>query len=287
MGEVFADRLQVTVDRMGYRDLRDKLLPMLQGLGCAPDVDDPATETGLWREPDGGTLKVTRYGQVAAVGASGRFLALLRAASMLGEFLHTLGTEPHKVTVLDATMDVHVDAPPVLEELYQRGTSGDGVQLSRKRVKPTAITKVMGQREDGRESGTIYFGSRKADVRLAVYDKQHERFYHGVEDALPGVRYELRLRGGQVTLADVYAPASVFWHHMHRTLPRPDGVPPWLPGDTGYTLPRQPVLEPLERLRRRLVHSPDIAEIVRLADSLPGGRATLLRELRWAYPLKD
>ena len=287
MAEVFADRLQVTVDRMSYRDLRGKLLPLLQGLGCAPDVDDPGTETGLWREPDGGTLKVSRYGQVAAIGASGRFLGLLRAASMLGEFLHALGSEPHKVTVLDATMDVPIDAPPVVAAIYSRATTGDGIQLSRKRVRATAVTKVFGQREDGRESGTVYIGGRMADVRLAVYDKQHERFYHGVEDAQPGVRYELRLRGGSVTLADVYAPAAVFWHHMHRVLPRPDGVPAWLPGETGYSLPRRPVLSPLERLRKRLVNSPDIADVVALADSLPGDRATLLRELAWAYPHKD
>jgi hypothetical protein len=283
MGEVFADRLQVTVDRMAYRDLRSRLLPLLHSVGAAPDFDQPADESGLWREPDGGTFKVTRYGQVAACGASGKFLFMLRAASLLGEFLHILGSEPHKVTVLDATLDVPVDAPPVVTAFYDRATTGDGFQLSRKRVKPTAVTKVFGQREDGRESGTVYLGSRKAEVRLKVYDKQHERFFHGIE-ASPGLRYELTLKGGLVTLADVYAPSPVFWHHMHYILQRPQGVPVWFPGAVGYTLPRRPLLSPLERLRMRILKSADLSEIVRLCDELPGGRAQLLDEINTAFP---
>lgn len=288
MGEVFSDRVQVTIERMGYRDIRSLLLPLLQTLGAYPDLDDPATEKGLWRHVDGGTLKVARYGKVAAIGASGRFLSTLRAAKMLGEFLHILGTEPHKVSVLDATLDVPVDAPPVVAAFYARATGPEGVQLTRKRVASTEVTKVVGQRPDGRESGTIYAGGRQAETRLKVYDKQHERFFHGVMDAAPGVRYELTLKSGQATLSDVYDPTGIFWHHMHRILDKPENVLPWVRNELGSTLPVSLVLTPLERLRRRVEMSPDMAELVRLSreccEDRDAARELLATTIAWAYP---
>lgn len=288
MGEVFADRMQVTIDRMGYRDLRTLLLPLLQSLGAYPDMDDPATEKGLWRHVDGGTLKVARYGKVAAIGASGKFLGALRAAKMLGEFLHTLGSEPHKVSVLDATLDVPVDAPPVVNAFYDLATGPEGIQLTRKRVAPTEVTKVFGQRLDGRESGTVYAGSRHSETQLKVYDKQAERFYHGIMDAAPGVRYELTLKSGQVSLSDVYDPTGVFWHHMHRILPKPANVTPWVQNAMGNSFPRLVPLTPLERLRRRVEMSPDMAELVRLsrdcAESREAAQVLLATTIAWAYP---
>lgn len=286
MSEVFCDRFQVTVDRMAYRDMRDRLLPILHSIGCETKVDQPGEESGLWRSPTGGTFKVKRYGQVAGLGASGRFLMDLRAASMLSEFLHTLGSEPHKVSVLDATMDAAEDAPPVVHAMYSRATTGDGVQLSRKAVPHTGVRKYFSQRLDSRESGSVYIGARTAEVQLKVYDKQHERQCAGVLDTPPCVRYELTLRTGQATLADVYDPQSLFWQYMEHVLPRPPGVAQWVARGEGYSLPRKPALDVLERLRKRLTHSADIADVVRLADLLPGGRDALLRELSWIYPVK-
>lgn len=300
MGEVFADRLQVTIERMAYRDVRSLLLPILQTLGAYPDMDDPATERGLWRHVDGGTLKVSRYGKVAAIGASGRFLSALRAARMLGEFLHTLGTQPHKVSVLDATLDVAADAPPIVAAFYDRATGLEGIQLTRKRVPATEVTKVFGQRPDGRESGTVYAGSRHAETQLKVYDKQNERFFHGIMDAAPGVRYELTLKSGQATLSDVYDPTCIFWHHMHRILDKPAHVIPWVRNELGNTLPVSLVLTPLERLRRRVELSPDMAELVRLSRECSTSRVQigclsrgeardaahklLETTIAWAYP---
>lgn len=282
---VFADRFQMTIDRMGYRDLRDQFLPILHSIGAAPDFDKPSEECGLWRLASGGTFSTKRYGPVAAIGASGQFLAALRAAAMLGEMLATLGNEPHKVTVLDATMDVPVDAPPVVTEFYRRAVNPEqGFRLTRKRVLSTQVTKVFGQRSDGRESGTVYLGSRQADARLKVYDKQHERFFHGVQ-AGPGVRYELTIKGGQVTLRDVYEPAGVFWAHMQHVLPRPASAPNWELGATGYSLPRRPVLDPLDRLRARIASSADLADLLALVDTLPGGRSLLLPEFARAHPV--
>lgn len=285
MHDVFTDRLQVTIDRMGFRDMRSRLLPLLHSIGASPDVDLPSEERSLWRLDSGGTFSTKRFGEVAAIGASGQFLAALRAAQLFGNFLSTLGTEPHKVTVLDATMDVPVDAPPVLDQFYRKATSGEGFRLSRKRVLATQVTKVFGMRTDGRESGTIYLGSRHADLRLKVYDKQHERFFHGVETG-PGVRYELTFKGGRVNLRDVYDPAPAFWSVMQNILPRPEGVPFWQIGASGFTLPQRAVPSPVERFRARLHGSADLAELIALADSMPGGRGFLRDEIDRAFPVR-
>lgn len=285
MVEVFADRMQVTIDRMGYRAMRDKLLPLLNSLGCSVGYDSPGEEAGLWTEPEGGTFKVAKHHAVAALGASGRFLAKLRTAQLLGEFLHLLGEDPHKVTVLDATMDVQQDAVPVVHALFKRATTGEGVRLTRKRVPLTGVTRLMGLRADGRESGTVWVGLRGADIRLKAYDKQLERAAKGV-DIGPCMRYELSIKSGAITLADVFDPTRVFWNYMQHLLPRPVGLSDWLPGAMGFTLPRKPVLSVLEQLRARLTYSTDIASLVRLVDQLPDGRAVLLRELAWVYPDK-
>lgn len=285
MAEVFADRMQVTMDRMAYRSMRELLAPILNGMGAATCYDRPECEEGLWKLTEGGTFKAARFGQVVGLGASGQFLAALRGAGMLGEMLHALGSEPHKVTVLDATIDYALDAPPIVQAMYTRATTAPGVQLSRKRVKLTDVSKMFSQREDGRESGTVYIGSRQANTRLKVYDKQHERFYHG-HDTAPGVRYELTLKAGTLTLRDVYEPTAVFWHYMSDILPVPSDTPAWAAGALGYCLPRKAILTPREQLRQRVAYSSDLAAIVHLADQLPGGRATLLSEIAWAFPLK-
>ncbi len=284
MPPVFADAVQITFDRADWRPVRDLLLPLLDTLGCETRVDRPADEAGLWRAPTGGSLKTERYGGVVALGASGQFLAHLRAHDLLNTYLATLGTVPHKVTRLDATMDVDVDAPPVLHRLVKRARTGDGLQLTRKRILSAHVTTMLSTRLDGRLSGTAYMGSKTAPVRLCLYDKQKERVDAGVLDAAPCLRYELRLRNGLPTLRDVSAPASIFWHHMRTVLRRPAGVPEWTPALDAFRPERVP-LDADYRLRRRVEGSPDIAALVALADSLPGGRARLHAEIDWAYPV--
>jgi hypothetical protein len=167
---------------------------------------------------------------------------------------------------------------------YERATTGEGFQLSRKRVAASDVLKVFGPRLDGRESGTVYIGARHAEARLKVYDKQHERLSHGVLDALPGVRYELTLKRPGLSLRDVYAPAPVFWHHMAGVLPRPAAVGPWEAFGCGFQLPRRDVPDPIDRFRMRLMCSSDLASLLALAETLPGGRSLFLRELESAFP---
>lgn len=120
---------------------------------------------------------------------------------------------------------------------------------------------------------------------MRVYDKQAERLFHGVERG-PGVRYEVTVKNGLPSLRDVFEPAPLFWHHAQGVLPRPLGIPEWEPGSLGMSLDPVPVpvRDTLELLRAKLTWSPDIRRMVELADQLPGGRAELLRELRYMFP---
>ncbi len=286
MSAVFADALQVTFDRSDWRSLRSNLLPLFDHIGLGTLLDRPSEEVGLWQLPRGGTVKVKRWPSVVSLGAMGQVLEAMRVHSLLNEYLSIIGTVPHKVTRLDATMDVSVDAAPTLHRLVKRARTGDGIQLSRKRVPAAHVKTSLGLRPDNVLSGTAYFGLPSAPVRLCVYDKQLQRIeVLGQLDAPPCLRYELRLRNGLPTLRDASLPASVFWHYMGEVLRRPAGISEWSPALDTFT-PERVVLDSDYRLRRRVESSVDLAAMVALADSLPGGRAALHREIDWAYPVQ-
>lgn len=285
--DVFADALDVTLDPLDWRPLRLALLPLFDQLGLSTVLDVPAESSGQWRTADGrGTFITQRHPTVTKIGASGHLLGILRTAKLLDTFLSHVGSHPHKVTRLDASMDLPVDAPPLLRQLLRRARTGDGLQLTRKRVPKLDVDAHLSLRLDNRLSGTGYFGSRTAPVRLCVYDKQHEQQSKGAFDAPPCLRYELRFRNGQPTLRDVSAPAAIFWHHMSGILRPPVGVLPWSPSQDPFR-PTPTTLDPDYRLRRRVESSPDLRAMVSLARQMHGssGLDVLLREIVDAYPL--
>lgn len=244
------------------------------------EVDDDRSV--LWRSPDAsGTVKAQRVGKVWSVGCSGAVCAGLRAAGAFLGYLSAIASVPHRVTRLDATHDVPEDAAPVVEDVASRGRAGQ-LALTRKSIPPGEVMTILAARPDGVVSGTVYCGSRRASVRMVIYDKRLERARFGLTDTGPLTRYELRLKAASgVTLRDCADPSGVFWHHAApQWLPAPPDAPAWVPHGTGFDIvPSVPDL-PAARLVRRVQASADLRALVALADeSGPYGFSLLVTEM--------
>ena len=261
----FCDFISATVPEDEWHDLRREVSAELDALGMAVDFDrDKET---LWRDPHGdGTVKAKSINGVRAISATGAVCAGLRVAGRFASFLAAIASRPHRVTRLDASLDVVEDAPPALDAAVEKGRAGH-VALTRKAVRPRDVTTFYGVRADGRVSGTAYFGTVNADVRLCMYDKQHERVSRGLPDVGPLTRYEMRLRSGcGITMRDAHDPAPVFWHFMpDEILSSPVGVVEWVAGGSGFDFERAAPLSPVERLYRRIDDSPEVIALMRLA----------------------
>ena len=263
MSEVFCDHLSVTTPLDEWESIRQDLAPVFDSIGAALEYDSEGDT--LWRAGTG-TCKAKRYGLVTLLSATGAFLAGLRAAEMFGSYLATLGSRPHSVTRLDASLDVKQDAAPVIAALVGKVSSETGLRVTRKRVRPADCSRFVHRREDGQDTGTVYLGPKDADVRPCIYDKRQERLDKGLCDVGPLTRYECRIRKGMSpTLADAYGPAAIFWRFMGDVLPVPANAPTWSPSDTGFVLPVRIPDNAAQRLVRRLDASTDLRDMIRLA----------------------
>jgi hypothetical protein len=283
---VFADNVGVSVPRDDWAALRARVAPLLDRAGLCVEVD--AEDGVLWRqrrEEGSGTVKATRRGAVFCLGASGSVCAVLRAVGLFRDYLHAIGQGPHRVTRLDATLDVPGDAAPVVRQVIADGYAGR-ISLTRKAVLANQVSVHLGMRFDGVESGSVYLGSRHADVQLLVYDKAKER-HDKCGTAVPHTaRYELKLRSGVgCTLRDCAEPAGVFWHYMPaNVLPRPSAAPTWVQGAGGFSIVRGPAPEPAQVLKRRVSESPEVGRLLELAAAVgPRGFDFLVGELRRRY----
>jgi hypothetical protein len=277
----FCDFLGVTVPSEVWDELRLEVSAELDSIGMRVEVDEDRSV--LWRTPDSfGTVKANRVGKVWSLGASGAVCAGLRVAGRFNDFLAAIGTRPHRVTRLDASLDVQADAPPIVAEVTRSGRAGE-LSLTRQAIKPSDVTTFGGVRPDGQVTGTVYLGPRRGSARMVVYDKQHERISRKLSDCGPLTRYELRLRAASgVTLRDAAEPASVFWHHVAPDfLPSPSDAPAWVPGGSGFTIERTPPPLPAARLLRRIEGSVELAALVALAESCgPYGIELLVSRIR-------
>ena len=270
MTEVFCDDLRVTVPLDFWPDVSGPLAAVLADVGMAPEFRDDKREQ--WRV-QGGTVRTETYRVVRSVSASGQALARMRAMGLLGGFLATLGAVPCKVTGLHATLDREEPTPEVLERLMVKAASPEGLRAGRKRIPLGDLQRYLVRLPDGTDTGSIYCGPKTNEIRPVVYDKREERMAKGLPD--PGVditRYELRLRDVGATLRDAFDPTAIFWKYMAPDfLPAPENVPEWVPHGEGYALDKPVPLSPAERLSRRFMDSLDVADLVKIAASFPGG----------------
>lgn len=245
------------------------LVSGVSGVAAFPD--------GGWRFESGGLIRASSRGLVGVISCSGVALVELRAASLFGEYLRAVSSESHRVTRLDAALDLAIPAPVFLDGLYARANRGE-VRLSHK---PAPAKRWVGLNAVGEETGTVYLGGHTAKVRLAAYDKRQERLDRGLPDPGPWLRVELRGSADLgVSLRDAWDPAPFFWHYCSGVLSRPSGVPAWVPGGVGFELPPKPVLDPADAFEKRLSNSVELRDLVSQALSVPGGVWRLKRFLR-------
>jgi hypothetical protein len=263
----FCDFLGVTVPADEWDGLRLDIAAELDAIGMSVEVDEERMV--LWRSPNArGTVNAKRVGLVWALGCSGAVCASLRLGGRFNAYLAAIGSRRHRVTRIDASVDYAVDAAPIVAAVATAGQNGE-LSLTRKRIRPSDVETHIGVRADGARTGTVYLGAKNADVRMMVYDKQHERMHKwGLPDTGPLTRYELRLRAGTgITLRDAAEPAAVFWNYASPDfLPTPPGTPAWVSGGTGYYLEPHIPLLPAQRLKRRVESSRDLAALVGLAN---------------------
>lgn len=245
------------------------LVSGIRGVAAWPD--------GGWRFESGGLIRASSRGLVGVISCSGTALVELRAAAIFGEYLRAVSSEFHRVTRLDAALDLAIPAPPFLHDLYAKANRGE-VRLSHK---PAPAKRWVGLNAAGEETGTVYLGGHTAKVRLAAYDKRQERLDKGLPDPGPWLRVELRGSSDLgISLRDAWEPAPFFWHYCSGVLPCPSGVPAWVPGGVGFELPPKPALDPADAFERRLSYSVELRDLVSQALSVPGGVFRFKKYLR-------
>jgi hypothetical protein len=223
-----------------------------------------------------GMLKVTHAHRFAKVSMSGGCCASLRASGLWDEALFILGSSPHRVTRLDAALDVSLDAADVLDKLRRKYPAGE-VFLSRKAQRVTEFTSI---RADGRRSGTYYVGHKdKARQSIRVYDKSLQMLDVYGESIATTTRYEVTARKDYgATLRDAAVPESIFWHiAAPAILKAPKGVPVWTPNLDQVWTHKASTFTAYEVMRNRVENSPELDALLDLADSVgPCGRTMLL-----------
>lgn len=227
-----------------------------------------------------GTMLLARRGGVLIVGFSGGTIAGMRASGTWAGVLRVLVDLPHRVTLLDAAYDVAEEAAPTLESLYEK-YKRSGVRFGQRAVGVSKTGWKVGV--TGNESGTVYFGTRKSEVRARVYDKRQERIDRKHEDPGPLIRYEVTVTGkaAAISLRDAWDPTALFWHYAGgRLLDRPSGIPAWVAGGIGFDIKRSEPRSAYERLQRFLSDNPNWFRLLELADACgPGGRRLVINKL--------
>ena len=270
---VFCDYLSVTYAPDNVPDLEVGRLFLDSGMSPTP-----AVRPGVVGYSFGGSVATVRKsGHWAKIEAPGQVLAHLRAQRQFLDYLSLLSESPHRVTRLDAALDVAEDFPQVRRRLHAQ-YPGMMANLGRKVVK---CSELVGPRADGQISGTYYVGRRgSTQTLLRVYDKMKEAADKRGQVLAATTRYEVEVgRKMGATLRDAAEPASLFYHVASPGfLERPPGVPPWESRAVGGWDHERTSCTPYERLKRFVGTSADLDTMLRLAEDLgPHGLETLAR----------
>jgi hypothetical protein len=270
------DRLTVTVPRSHDAALRDVQAETGLMLSATPSPKIP----GLWVLPEGGTLLYTVRPGFAMLEASGRALTALRAAHVFGDYLSALGALPHRVSRLDAALDIPIRSAPELHRIYALGKGGM-ISLSRKRLQPTEVGQWFSPAlypDEPLDTGSVYLPKKAEGTKrqyATVYDKRQERLARGYPDPGPLLRLEaVAARGKGATLGDAWDPTGIFWDIIAPDIwPCPPDTPAWASGAHPWVGEGLVPTSVAVRLDRYL-EGPAGAELVRLA-GFPSGLAVI------------
>lgn len=280
VGRPFADYLNVSTPVDIADELREAVIPVLEGAGSFQEVApgliqfyDIGVRKGQVVPVPAGTVKFGRRGRVATLSTSGAVLRLLRASGALPEYLAAIATLPHRVTMLHVTADYHLpDVPAAIHQVKEAAYAGE-LSLTRKRVLPAQCQHVFSVDIDGRETGTVYLGQRaNADVWAKVYDKRHERLSRGFPEPGSLCRVEIACMSDVgATLRDAFDPFDLFFHYAGRSLVE---VPPefagWSANGEGYVLGERRERTLFERMENLIAGSLDIRRLADLALAVYG-----------------
>lgn len=260
-GSSFADYASFSMPLDRHDEALEGVLPVLDEIGCYRDRE------GLYRAGSGTVMcsKLPARG-LGIISATGHILTLLRAQDLLGQFLHSVASVPHNVTRLDASMDLPLYSPPVLASLYKLANNKK-IKLSRKSVRPEEIMgPVLYEPPSSRKTGTLYLGSRKAEISAAIYDKRQEVHKRtGVDPGSDLLRIEARIRSGMSpSVRDVYEPTPIFHRFMQPSIVHGYDGPEWVcTAGEGFSVPRRDL--PLgQRVKTLIEVSPDLARLSEL-----------------------
>lgn len=276
--DVFCDWLDVTYapDDCPYPDVNRLLL----AAGYAVTYSDGVVFGYAPPAPCTGSLQVKHSSRWARISASGGVCSHLRDSGHWLEFLSALSSSPHKVTRLDAALDLPMDGADLVAAMRQRYPDGS-CSLGRKSI-PTSL--MLNIRPDGRETGTWYAGHRtRARTTARVYDKAWEMAQKFDKQLPPTARVEVTGRDGTgVTLRDAAQPAGFFWSVASPAiLKAPEDAPVFVPNaDLGWT-GKPPQVDPAALLRSRVANLAELDALLLLADDMgPGGRTYLLHLIK-------
>jgi len=254
---------------------------MLLAAGFDAESSDRVTFT--YRHPS--TRGVLVFGpsrRSMRVSVSGTICALLRGLGLWHDFLSELSSSPHRVTRVDAALDLPMDGADLVDRMRAKHSSGL-VNLTRKAVRTS--TFLATRPDDGRETGTWYAGHRqKARFTARVYDKAWEALENRGELMPPTARIEVTAKGGDsgATLRDAAMPAALFWQiAAPALLQAPEDAPVWIPNeDLGWVAPKRE-FDPAAVLQRRVESFAMLDALAMVADEMgPEGRTYLLSLIR-------
>lgn len=272
------DYLNVSVPETISATVHDSIKEVLDYCGARQLSDE------IFRLGDTGTVRLKRRNGYGLVGLSGDALRHLRTVDQMAATLWAFAVHPHRVTSLDIAHDVTIQPRGVLNSLWRKARGKKGLRLTRKALTRANVNKyVVDSLYDDGVTGTLYLGSRKSEAHAKVYDKRNEILDRtGNDIGYDLTRYELTVTSKMgVSLSDVDNPEPLFWHFMSEVLPPPVGVPNWIAGGQGYTMPERRKLVPAEKLKQVVEDSPEIERWLRYADEAgPNGREYLLGLLR-------